>query len=127
MGDSKTKLPKHIAGVKLPKKLRRKANKALRALDQPIVRNLAQVALAAASAAAAKHADEARTAAESATKKTKGAKPAEAAAPAPGPSHSQMADVAAGLALAAITKWLSAKQKPADEVVKPASEALTTH
>jgi len=127
MGDSdRTKLPKRIAGVKLPKKVRRKANKALRALDQPLVRNLAQVALAAASAAASKHADDARVAAEASEKSARKAAKANTADPVPaGPSHNQIADVAAGLALAAITKWLSAR-KPADSKPNGSDESPVT-
>ena len=127
MGDSKkTKLPKQIAGVKLPKKLRKKANKALDALDQPLVRNLAQVALAAASAAAAKHADQSRAAADGAADKAERAAPADATGGDRPSSRHQMADVAAGLALAALTKWLSSKDKPVEDIAKQ-GETPTTH
>lgn len=50
MGKSKqvkAKVPKKIAGVKVPKKLRKTANRALKLADNPLVRDAAAAALAA--------------------------------------------------------------------------------
>jgi hypothetical protein len=49
--DGKTKVPKRIAGVKVPKKVRRTANKALKFADHPVAMELAAAALTAAAAA----------------------------------------------------------------------------
>ncbi len=48
---ARVKIPKRVAGVKIPKKVRKKANKAIRLVESPVVR---QVAAAAVGAAAAK-------------------------------------------------------------------------
>jgi hypothetical protein len=40
------RIPKRVAGVKIPKKARKKANKALKAIDNPIVQGLAGAAFA---------------------------------------------------------------------------------
>lgn len=47
---AKTKIPKRVAGVKVPKKLRKKANRALELADNPVVREAAAAALAAGAA-----------------------------------------------------------------------------
>jgi len=44
----KVKIPKSVAGVKLPGKVRRKANKAIRAATSPRVREMAAAAIGAA-------------------------------------------------------------------------------
>ena len=41
----KVKIPKNIAGVKLPKKVRRKANKAIKTATSPEVRRMAKAAI----------------------------------------------------------------------------------
>lgn len=43
----RTRLPKRIAGVKIPKKLRKKANLAIALADNPLVRDTLAVALVA--------------------------------------------------------------------------------
>jgi len=48
----KVKIPKKVAGVKIPKKARKRANKAIEAVDNPFVRGLAAAALVGASRAA---------------------------------------------------------------------------
>ena len=89
--DKKGKLPKQIGGMKLPKKARKQANKAIAALNQPMVRELAAAALAAASAVASKR-----------------AKAAPEAKPSGAPTGgAQFAEVAAGVAMAALSKWLA--------------------
>ncbi len=59
---AKVKIPKEIAGVKIPKKARKRAKKALEATASPVVQGLAVAALA--SAARARAARSARKAAE---------------------------------------------------------------
>ena len=49
----KVKIPKRVAGVKIPKKVRRKAKKALRMAEGPGLREVAAVALKAATSARA--------------------------------------------------------------------------
>lgn len=48
---AKVKIPKKIAGVKIPKKARRKAKQALDMADNPFMRGLASAALASAAQA----------------------------------------------------------------------------
>lgn len=50
-GDKKLKVPKRIAGVKVPKQARKTANKALEMAENPLVRQVAAAALTAAAAA----------------------------------------------------------------------------
>lgn len=50
---AKVKIPKRIAGVKVPKKVRKKAKRAIKRTGSPIVRELAAAALGAAAQAAA--------------------------------------------------------------------------
>src|SRR5688572_24293234 len=45
---AKVKIPKRVAGMKIPKKVRRKANKALKMADNGTVRDLAAAAIGAA-------------------------------------------------------------------------------
>ncbi len=52
--DKKLKVPKRIAGVKVPKKIRKPVNKALAIAENPATRDLAVAALTAAAAALAK-------------------------------------------------------------------------
>ena len=54
----KLKVPKRIAGVKVPKKIRKPVNKALAIADDPALRGLAIAALAAAAAALAERRSE---------------------------------------------------------------------
>lgn len=51
--EKKLKVPKRIAGVKVPKKARKTANKALAMAEDPMVRHIAIAALTAAAAALA--------------------------------------------------------------------------
>ena len=51
--EKKLKVPKRIAGVKVPKKIRKSANKALAIAENPAARELAIAALTAAAAALA--------------------------------------------------------------------------
>lgn len=51
--DKKLKVPKRIAGVKVPKKIRKPVNKALAIAENPATRDLAVAALTAAAAALA--------------------------------------------------------------------------
>ena len=48
---AKMKVPKKVVGVKIPKKVRKRANKALKMADSPLVREAAVAALGAAGAA----------------------------------------------------------------------------
>jgi hypothetical protein len=57
--DKKMKVPKRIAGVKVPKKIRKPVNKALAIAENPATRDLAVAALTAAAAALAKKSAEA--------------------------------------------------------------------
>ena len=50
---AKVKIPKRVAGVKIPKKVRKRANKALKLADSPIVREAAVAALGLAGGAKA--------------------------------------------------------------------------
>ena len=52
---AKVKIPKRVGGVKIPKKVRKKANKALKVAESPMVREIAAAALGAV---AQKKADE---------------------------------------------------------------------
>ncbi|HEX8193798.1 MAG TPA: hypothetical protein VF552_12950 [Allosphingosinicella sp.] len=52
--DKKMKVPKRIAGVKVPKKIRKPVNKALAIAENPATRDLAVAALTAAAAALAR-------------------------------------------------------------------------
>ena len=52
--DKKLKVPKRVAGVKVPKKLRKRANKALAIAENPAAHKLAVAALTAAAASLAK-------------------------------------------------------------------------
>lgn len=45
---AKVKIPKKVAGVKVPKKVRKRANKALKIADSPVAREVAVAALGAA-------------------------------------------------------------------------------
>ena len=45
---AKVKVPKKVAGVKIPKKVRKKANKALKIAESPMAREVAVAALGAA-------------------------------------------------------------------------------
>ncbi|MGZ8349168.1 MAG: hypothetical protein ACXWU2_03995 [Allosphingosinicella sp.] len=45
---TKVKIPKRVAGVKVPKKVRRQAKKALKATENPVVRKFAAAAIGAA-------------------------------------------------------------------------------
>src|SRR5688500_20197041 len=49
MNMAKVKIPKRVAGVKIPKKVRRRAKKAVRMAESPVVREFAAAALGAAS------------------------------------------------------------------------------
>ena len=44
---AKVKIPKRVAGMKVPKKVRRKAKKAIRAAESPVVREFAAAAIGA--------------------------------------------------------------------------------
>ncbi|MGZ8283676.1 MAG: hypothetical protein ACXWUN_12120 [Allosphingosinicella sp.] len=44
---AKVKIPKRVAGMKIPRKVRRKAKKAIRAADSPMVREFAAAAIGA--------------------------------------------------------------------------------
>jgi hypothetical protein len=48
---AKMKIPKSVAGVKIPKKVRRKAKKAVKMAESPVVREFAAAALGAAARA----------------------------------------------------------------------------
>ena len=51
---TKLKVPKRVAGVKVPKKVRKQAKKALKAADNPMVREFAAAAIGAATKAQAR-------------------------------------------------------------------------
>lgn len=53
---AKVKIPKRVAGVKVPKKVRKKAKKAIRAAESPVVREFAAAALGAVADARASRA-----------------------------------------------------------------------
>ena len=48
---TKVKIPKRVGGVKVPKKVRKQAKKALKLVDSPAVRDLALAGLAIAAEA----------------------------------------------------------------------------
>jgi len=50
---ARVRIPKRVGGVKIPKKVRRKAKKAIRMADSPALRGLAAAALGAAAEAKA--------------------------------------------------------------------------
>lgn len=50
---AKVKIPKRVAGVKIPKKVRRKVKKATKVVESPVVREIAAAALGAAAEAKA--------------------------------------------------------------------------
>ncbi len=58
---SKVKIPKRVAGVKVPKKVRRQAKKALKLTASPMVRDLALAGLTLAAQAMVDRAERART------------------------------------------------------------------
>ena len=71
---AKVKIPKHVAGVKIPKKVRRKVKKAARMAESPVVREIAVAAAAAAAQAGAARAEARKAAAEArAVKRSPGA------------------------------------------------------
>lgn len=45
---ARVKIPKRVAGVKIPKKMRKKANKAIRLVESPVAREMAAAAVGAA-------------------------------------------------------------------------------
>ena len=45
---ARVKIPKRVAGVKIPKKVRKKANKAIRMAESPVAREMAAAAVGAA-------------------------------------------------------------------------------
>ena len=49
---ARMKIPKRVAGVKIPKKVRKRANKAIRLAESPVVREVAAAAVGAAAAKA---------------------------------------------------------------------------
>ena len=61
---AKVKIPKRVAGVKIPKKVRRKVKKAARMAESPVVREIAVAAASAAAQAGAARAKARRAAAE---------------------------------------------------------------
>ena len=63
---AKVKIPKQVAGVKIPKKVRRKVKKAARMAESPVVREIAVAAAAAAAQAGAARAKARKAAAEAA-------------------------------------------------------------
>jgi hypothetical protein len=48
---AKVKIPKRVAGVKVPKKVRKQAKKAIKAAESPVVREFAAAAIGAAAKA----------------------------------------------------------------------------
>ncbi len=112
----KKKLPKEIGGVKIPRKLRKKGGKLLAALDTPVGRELAVAGLMAAAVAiskrkaahaAAPHEQEPGSAAAEparAEEKTRRNDAHEAGA--------QFANAAAGVAAAALDRWLKGRRAP---------------
>lgn len=50
---AKVKIPKKVAGVKIPKKVRKKARKAIKAVEGPMVREMATAAIGAVAGSAA--------------------------------------------------------------------------
>ncbi|WP_174274886.1 hypothetical protein [Sphingomonas bacterium] len=106
------KLPKRIAGVKLPKEARRQAERAIAELRQPIVREMIAGALGMAANAMAKQASAARTAPHCAPKAEAEPKPAGAKS-----GGEQFAEIAAGLAVAGLGR-LFEKMSAANEAAK---------
>lgn len=68
--EKKLKVPKEVAGIKVPKNLRKKAKQAIALAENPAVRDLALAGLAAAATAIAESA-EARRLAEAGARKAK--------------------------------------------------------
>ncbi|MDQ8756185.1 hypothetical protein RCO27_08060 [Sphingosinicella sp. LHD-64] len=77
MAKAKLKIPKEVAGVRLPKELRREAKRALKLADSPTVRELAVAGLTIAAQAVLDKARTRRTRSDSAS-----SRPAAAARPA---------------------------------------------
>ncbi len=71
--DKKLKVPKEVAGIKVPKKLRKTANKAIAMAENPAIRGLALAGLAAAATAIAENAEARRTAGDGARQAGKAA------------------------------------------------------
>lgn len=61
---AKVKIPKKVAGVKIPKKVRRKAKKAVKMVDSPAVRSFAAAAVTAAGESRAARSAEMKTVGE---------------------------------------------------------------
>lgn len=117
MAGKKGKLPKKIGGVKLPKAVRKQARRAIAELGQPIVRDGIAAALGMAAAAMARQADRMREerAAKAAATPSKAAGADQAsAAPAGAPGGGQLAELATGLALAALGRWMDKAGPKAD-------------
>ncbi|MCM8729656.1 hypothetical protein ACFO8O_01550 [Hephaestia sp. GCM10023244] len=126
----KTKLPKQIAGVKIPKKLRKKGGKLLAALDTPVGRDLAAAGLMAAIAAFArrKHA----AAEPTATPEPESDKVQDERSDRdPHAAGAQFASAAAGVAAVALDRWLKHKQcqpsSPPAAATDPAPPGTTAH
>ncbi|RIA37820.1 hypothetical protein DFR49_3708 [Hephaestia caeni] len=128
---NKARLPKQVAGVKIPKKLRKKGGKLLAALDTPLGREVALAGLMTAAAAIARRKSAAASpsgAADSA------AGPEAASAAADEPPHrdphaagAQFASAAAGIATAALDRWLKNKRADPPTASKEPPAGGTTH
>ncbi len=120
---NKARLPKHVAGVKIPKKLRKKGGKLLAALDTPLGREMALAGLMTAAATIARR----RSAAASPSPAESAAEPAEAVAPDEPPHRdphaagAQFASAAAGVAAAALDRWFKTRRTapPSDPSTVP--------
>lgn len=120
MAKKKSKIPKKIAGVKLPKAARKQAEKAIEELKQPIVREMIAGAIGMAASAMAKQvAANAAKASQKAELKPEPVKKAEAAKPAESKSGGdQFAEIATGLAMAGLGKLFEKMSAAASEAAK---------
>lgn len=111
MAKSKLKVPKKVAGVKVPKKLRKRAKRAIELAENPAVRELALAGIAAAAAAIVEKAQTRKTA-----KPPAAPRPEQPEAEAIAESHapaSDLADLIQSAALEGARRLLEGASAPA--------------
>ena len=118
--DKKGKLPKTIAGLKLPKEARRQAEKAIAQLKEPIVQEMIAGAVGMAATALAKQAAEARLSRSERKPEAEPETSSEARKPAAKSGGEQFAEIATGLAVAGLGKLFEKMQGKGDADSKPA-------
>lgn len=116
MAKKSKKLPKKIAGVKIPKKMRKSGGELLARVNTPLGRELVAAGLVAAGAAMAKKGQAHRTAARAAGE-------VEDAAEAGARMASQIGGVVGAAANAALDRFFG----PQPDTAKPGKEPPTAH